>query len=60
MLEGSQHQAIPTPTPGQFQSRVEGQVGKLQTSVCQASYVPGVWGGLAIISAYGWSRAGMI
>lgn len=60
MQGGSQHQATHTPTPGQSQSSVEGQVRRLQTLVRDASRVPGVWGGLSVISAYGWSRAGMI
>lgn len=60
MQGGSQHQATHTPTPGQIQCSVERQVRRLQTLVRDASHVPGVWGRLSIVSAYGWSRAGMI
>lgn len=49
----------PTRTPGQFQSWVEEQVRRLQMCVCDASYVPGVWSGLSIISAYGQNRVGI-
>lgn len=60
MQEGSQHQATHTPASGQRQSRVEVPVRTLQTVVYDASHVPGIWGELAIISAYGSSRAEMI
>lgn len=40
----SQHQATPTPTPEQIQSRVEGQVRRLQAGGRHASHIPGVWG----------------
>lgn len=48
---GSQHQASPTPTPGQIQSREEGQLRRLQTGRRDASRVPGMWGRLCIVSA---------
>jgi len=48
---GSQHQASPTPTPGQIQARVEGQLRRLQMDRHDGSRVPGIWGRLSIMSA---------
>lgn len=45
---GSQHQASPTPTPGQIQSRVEGQLRRLQMGRHDASRVPGICLGQAL------------
>lgn len=55
---GSQQQASPTPSPGQIQWRVEGQLRRLQAGMCDASCAPGLCGSLSLRHVSPWLERG--